>query len=57
MDLGVLQQLAQKEPEGGVQFQAMMQEIGAFIQSVNDTLYISTMLEFLIYINEQEGWM
>jgi len=55
MDLGELEKLAQNDPKIGARFQGMMQEIGLFIQSVNDTLQKSTILEFLSYMNEQES--
>ena len=53
MNLEELEKLAQKDPEVGAKFGGMMQEIGSFIQGINDTLQQSTILEFLTYMNEQ----
>jgi hypothetical protein len=55
MDLSELQNLASKDPEVGESFQAMMTEVGAFIEGINDTLQQLTLLDFLIYMNRQES--
>tara|TARA_Y100000385_G_C12986881_1_gene591042 strand:- start:82 stop:903 length:822 start_codon:yes stop_codon:yes gene_type:complete len=55
MDLKELEKLAESDPKVGAKFQGMMQEVGGFIQGVNDTLQKSTMSDFLSYMNSQES--
>ena len=55
MNLQELEKLAQTKPEVAKEFRGMMEEMGTFIQSVNDTLQLSTVKEFLVYMNLQES--
>jgi len=55
MDLKELEKLAESDPKIGAKFQGMMQEVGGFIQGVNDTLQKSTMSDFLSFMNSQES--
>ncbi|MDX1479195.1 MAG: DUF5694 domain-containing protein [Saprospiraceae bacterium] len=54
MDMSELMELTARDPEVGARFQALFDEMGAFIAGENERLASSTMTEFLRYMNKNE---